>query len=178
MKFLSIFWNCLLATSLSNVKNVTSQHVDYVHNVNFYSSNSSLNTVALVSLDWLIYSVSLKSLCKPVCSCIAGLWSFFIIHIFFSAVWFMHLIPECQQCVFFMFLFIIDSPGTFLVIRLFIYKDLLFVSLPCQLFAILGIALSACKAKRLTYISSQSPPFSVPLWMSSQWRVPVHKLAP
>ena len=36
MKFFCIFWNCLLATSLSNVKNVTSQHVDYVHNVNFF----------------------------------------------------------------------------------------------------------------------------------------------
>ena len=36
MKFFCIFWNCLLVTSLSNVENVTSQHVDYVHNVNFF----------------------------------------------------------------------------------------------------------------------------------------------
>ena len=35
-EFFCIFWNCLLATSLSNVKNVTSQHVDVTYTTQYF----------------------------------------------------------------------------------------------------------------------------------------------
>ena len=35
-EFFLHIWNCLLATSLSNVKNVTSQHVDVTYTTQYF----------------------------------------------------------------------------------------------------------------------------------------------